>query len=75
MLHELDVTGKDVVAWRRRMGWGRKLAAGALDLGLSTLQNYERGSRSDGKSVEVPVMLAYACVAIEAGLKPIGRWK
>lgn len=60
--------------WRRRMGWTVNDAARYLGLGLTCIYHYETGKRSDvGREVRVPKVVALACVALEAKLKPLGE--
>lgn len=67
------MTNADFVAWHARMGF--TYDAGRIKLGVSeaTYSDYLSGvSRTTGKPVKYKLMLALACAAIEAELKPLG---
>jgi transcriptional regulator with XRE-family HTH domain len=63
--------------WRARMRLTQKEAARELGLSLPTVKNYETGLRRnrdpDGQRIAAPIPLhiALACLALEAGLKAI----
>jgi len=64
----------DFKAWRKKQGFTQQQAADALGLFRVTIVNYERGSRMDSPNeVKIPLHIALACAAIEAGLKPVGK--
>lgn len=64
----------DFVEWHKRLGFATQLeGAAALGVKRSTYANYMGGiSRTTGKPVDYDLRLAYACAAIEAGIKPLG---
>lgn len=67
------MTNADFVAWHTRMGF--TYDAGRLKLGVSqaTYSDCLSGiCRTTGKPVKYKPMLAWACAAIEAGIKPLG---
>lgn len=56
------MTAEDFRRWRTDMGFTQQAAADALDLGKSTIELYERGSRRDNdRPVEIPRTVALAC--------------
>lgn len=57
------MTAEDFRRWRRGMGFTQEAAADALDLGKSTIELYERGSRRDGdrRPVKIPLVVSLAC--------------
>lgn len=55
--------------WRRRMGWKREEVALRLGLSLASVSFYENGERPDIlKGVAIPLVVAWACCALEKGL-------
>jgi len=65
------MTPADFRAWQARMGLTVRAAAGLLCVAPSTVQDWRTGtSRSTGKHIELPPMLALACAALAAGLGP-----
>ncbi|MDE2020173.1 MAG: helix-turn-helix transcriptional regulator [Patescibacteria group bacterium] len=60
-------------AWRKKLGWKREETASKLGISLSTVRNYEKGCRTDRDDVIIPLLVAWACAAIDAGLKPLGE--
>lgn len=67
------MTPHDLRLWRLDMGLEQKEAAAALRMKLSTYQKYEREMRNVGggtKPTVVPDVVALACAAVKAKLKP-----
>ena len=65
------MTPADFRAWQARMGLTVRAAADLLGVAPSTVQDWRTGtSRSTGKPIELPSMLALACAALAAGLLP-----
>lgn len=67
------MTPHDLRLWRLDMGLEQKDAAAALLMKLSTYQKYEREMRNVGggkKPTVVPDVVALACAAVKAKLKP-----
>ena len=63
------MTTSDFRAWQARMGLTVRAAADLLGVAPSTVQDWRTGtSRSTGKPIELPPMLALACAALAAGL-------
>ena len=63
------MTPADFRAWQARMGLTVRAAADLLGVAPSTVQDWRTGtSRSTGKPIELPPMLALACEALAAGL-------
>lgn len=59
-------------AWRKRLGLSQNDACDLLDISRGTLQSYERGTRlDDGMPSPIPVVVRYACWALECGLQQI----
>jgi transcriptional regulator with XRE-family HTH domain len=57
-------------AWRKHMGWSQQEAADALDLGKSSVELYERGSRrDDNRPVVIPKTVELACAALALGIR------
>lgn len=70
------MTSEQLRAWRKRRGWKPEEAANVIGIGVSSLFLYEAGKRYDNeKSVLIPLPIAWACAAIEAGLQPLGEEK
>lgn len=68
------MTSDDFKTWRNTMQLTQAQAAEALGLTRETIVNYEAGKRRDnGKPVEIPLAVAYACAAIYHELEPWGR--
>ena len=66
------MTTSDFRAWQSSMGLTVRAAADLLGVAPSTVQDWRTGtSRSTGKPIELPKMLALACEALAAGL---GSW-
>ena len=64
------MTPEHFKAWRDQMGFTQQEAATALGFSRPTIENYERGvRRDDGKPVEIPLTVAYACAALVAGIE------
>ena len=64
-------------AWKKRMGYTQREVSVVLDLSVSGVRYYEAGDRRDrkgeeSKNVEIPLVVLFACAAVEAGLKPVG---
>jgi len=67
------MTPADFRAWQARMGLTVRAAADLLGVAPSTVQDWRTGtSRSTGKPIELPPMLALACAALAAGLGRCG---
>ncbi len=65
------MTPADFRSWQARMGLTVRAAADLLGVAPSTVQDWRTGtSRSTGKHIELPPMLALACAALAAGLGP-----
>lgn len=65
------MTPSDFRAWQAHMGLTVRAAAELLGVSPSTVQDWRTGtSRSTGKPIELPPMLALACAALAAGLGP-----
>ncbi len=60
-----ELTPQRLFQWRMKHGWKQAMAASRLGIGASTYYQYE-----DGR-VKIPVPIAYACAAIDAGLEPL----
>ena len=59
------MTPADFRAWQARMGLTVRAAAELLGVAPSTVQDWRTGtSRSTGKPIELPKMLALACAAL-----------
>ncbi len=74
------MTPADFRAWQARMGLTVRAAADLLGVAPSTVQDWRTGtSRSTGKPIALPRMLALAFAALAAGLGtwsiPTGRLK
>lgn len=66
-------TGKAFRAWRERIGLTQVKAAEAIGVSERTVENYEKGKRSDtDRPVEVPKTVLLACSAVEHKLPPVG---
>lgn len=50
--------------WIEEMGFTQEQAAKALDVDRSTVQNYSKGQRRDGKPAAIPRVVALACLAL-----------
>lgn len=66
------VTSVEFRAWRLRMGLTHSALATIMGISINTTFLYERGSRLEGK-VKIPLLTAWAMVAIESRLKPYGE--
>ena len=67
------MTPADLRAWQAHMGLTVRATAELLGVAPSTVQAYRAGiSRSTGKPVAVPRVVALACAALAAGL---GSWQ
>ena len=65
------MTPADFRSWQAHMGLTVRAAADLLGVAQSTVQDWRTGtSRSTGKPIELPKMLALACAALAAGLGP-----
>ena len=65
------MTPAEFRAWQAHMGLTVRATAELLDVSPSTVQAYRTGiSRSTGQPVAVPRVVALACAALAAGLKP-----
>lgn len=60
-----SLTPERLKAWRLSHGWKQAMAAKKLGVGASTYYQYEEGR------TPIPIPLAYACSAIDAGLEPL----
>ncbi len=59
------MTPADFRSWQARMGLTVRAAADLLGVAPSTVQDWRNGtSRSTGKPIELPKMLALACAAL-----------
>lgn len=68
------MTSDQFSAWRRRMRLKQKQAAEIIGVHKNSIVNYENGVRpGDGRKVEIPLPVAWACVAIEANLQ--NQWE
>lgn len=68
-----EISKTPIYEWRSRMGLSQRAAAGALDVTLTTYQQYERGAAfADGKPKATPAVVLLACAALEHGVAPIG---
>lgn len=65
------MTSADFFEWRQHMGWTKTHAAQQLGLSPRTIENYERGSRLDGKQrpVKIPRTVHLACLALKQGIR------
>lgn len=55
--------------WRRHLGMTQAAAGKALGLGVTTIRNYERGCRPDGRPAPIPRTTELACAAVALGIK------
>jgi transcriptional regulator with XRE-family HTH domain len=66
-----DLTGKALRDWRKALNWSQSFAAERLGVCIASYRSYESQKRSDKESpVEVPMLVSWACAAIQAGLNP-----
>lgn len=64
---------RDFREWRRTMGLSQGQAADELGLNRTTIQNYERGKRPDGRPFGgIPRYIALACRALFHRMAPWG---
>lgn len=71
-----SMTGGQLRAWRKQMGWTQPFAAQKIGVCTSSLRSYEKEKRSDkDKPVLIPLPIAWACAAIADGLAPWGYRK
>ena len=67
-----NLTGARFKAWRTKLGWSQTHAAKILGTGVASVRNYEKERRSDTNyKVKIPLLIAWACSAINAGLNPL----
>lgn len=65
------MTGAEFTAWRQRLGLYRTDAAQLLDVSVSRLLDYERGStRGSGRPAPIPRVVELACKYLEDVLTP-----
>ena len=65
------MTGEQLRNWRKKMTWTQTFAAQRLGVCVASIQSYERGTRSDKeKPIEIPLLVALACSALDAKLGP-----
>ena len=65
------MTPSDFRAWQSSMGLSVRAAADLLGVAPSTVQDWRTGtSRSTGKHIELPPMLALACATRRRGKIP-----
>lgn len=64
------MTPSSLKDWRKRLGLTQARAAEAIGVSVAMYRWYETGVR-DGRAVEIPKPVAYACAAIAHGLPPI----
>lgn len=61
----------DLKRWRQAMGFSQSEAAAELGVHVSTIENYERGTRrEDNRPVAIPHAVALACSAIYHRIAP-----
>jgi transcriptional regulator with XRE-family HTH domain len=60
--------GHDFKRWRKGLNFNQKEAAEALGLKRRVVQYYEKGERSGGKPVKIPLTVRLACYAILTGV-------
>lgn len=63
------MTSKEFAEWRNHMGWTKTHAAQQLGLSPRTIENYERGQRSDSAPVDIPRVVHLACLALKQGVR------
>lgn len=54
------MTPEGFKAFRKVMGWSQAKTAKALEKSTSTIENYEKGGRADGKRSPIPRTTALA---------------
>ena len=68
-----SMTPEDLRAWQAHMGYTYDTAAQALGVSRSTYAEWVAGrSRTTGRSITISRLVALACAALEAGLRPLG---
>ena len=66
-------TPEEFIKWRKNQGWSRAFAAMKLGLSKFSIDNYERGERTDTDApVKIPRVVALAAAAISENIKPLG---
>ncbi|MCF3934411.1 helix-turn-helix domain-containing protein [Acuticoccus sp. M5D2P5] len=61
------MTGEQLKAWRKELGWSQGELADRLGLKRRIVQYYEHGKRN-GKSVAIPKAVSLACYSLTCGL-------
>lgn len=65
------MTPEDFKTWRKAMGFrSQRAAAAALGVSVQSVENWERGKRSDHRPAFIDTRTALACAALFCKLKP-----
>ncbi len=67
------MTRQQLLAFRKSKNWNLEKAANEIGISTASLRIYEKGERKDrDKPVVIPKPIAWACAAINAGIKLMG---
>lgn len=59
------MNGNELREWRERLGWTQERAGKELGITSRAVQQYERGTRSDGAAVVIPRAIYLASLALK----------